>query len=815
LIGGYKNQNGDINSRLKYTLDSVVGSEASHFESDFKVGGWNGYNAYTQNPANNPFQALFIASDEAAKVVQQSKSATDKEITQGNGFLNQRQCVAYRTGPPNQPPVDPIDANCIQWKTTSPGSVVESQINTALGSKFEQSALGAALGNSISSIVNALTTQLLNKGLTALSTAIQGNGNNTQQAWQYNGQTLDTSNTADANNPANWSLADQENNLNELFYTGVDIGIADENGNPQKLTLLEQAQLEADAYKKILDLMHGVRQSNSPIFCAAHPTDPSCVVIPQKSFSEAIMDLDYAVPGPKFHWQQRLNDSMQNGIQKWSQRAASRKNEKLQQKAQNILEWLQDAADSIPTDIGLQILTTDIPSYDEAQSLIQTGVAYNNKEREYSDNYATTLAAIARLQHIKQYQLDPILLYQSDPSTVTHTQVDTSLQQWIANNPQSQTTLDQTHLGNYPRPSGCPPLVVGQPLPQPCSALQANGQSDWQNVLNNPPLVNPFNYLKTVGQQSLKTAIKAYSLIYQDLPNSGTISSAQNDAERIRAEYVNIGAMKTKVLQEVSDHTPDNIYLVEYGDDSRPHDFIHPSGDPTVVKKITADTVHQTFNGCDSGCLNGHSYIEAVQDLMNYGFITLDHYSDINIHIKRMLISSLGGSISSTIAGQNSGGGQNGWDQVQLVTNVDRTHILAILNASPWQDSNNQLDQAHTDILNGLTDQELTLMYSLVVTTLPIDLGTPAWDPNSTGLTRLTEALDVIGDADLGFQTSANADNTPDTAGRIFFCQSIMDNHDNYNDDYRGTFKSLFKRVHLNCNKIYDSHTSDYKASVL
>ncbi len=55
---------------------------------------------------------------------------------------------------------------------TTPGSVVANQITSSLGSNFRQSELGAALGNSISSILDALLSHFLDKGLTALGKAI-------------------------------------------------------------------------------------------------------------------------------------------------------------------------------------------------------------------------------------------------------------------------------------------------------------------------------------------------------------------------------------------------------------------------------------------------------------------------------------------------------------------------------------------------------------------------------------------------------------------------------------------------------------------
>ena len=71
---------------------------------------------------------------------------------------------------------------------TTPGSVVANQITTALGSTFRQSELGAAMGNSIGAVLDALMNHFLQEGLNGLSKVVQSAPS--VDNWSYGGQTL-------------------------------------------------------------------------------------------------------------------------------------------------------------------------------------------------------------------------------------------------------------------------------------------------------------------------------------------------------------------------------------------------------------------------------------------------------------------------------------------------------------------------------------------------------------------------------------------------------------------------------------------------
>ncbi len=279
------------------------------------------------------------------------------------------------------------DANCLEWKSLSPGSIVQSTMNRALGSKFSQTELGAALGNSISAIVNALMNQLLSKGLSALGTLMSGDTSSNTQTWSYEGQTLSGS-ASDANGSGDSSWAgtpDRVLDFNKLFYVGT--ADTDQDGNVVTSTVIELTQHQVDTYKKIVDILRGTAT--------------------QDGFSTVLKKLDLLTPGPKLGWDSRLKQRVDKAVQKWNQRADSRVIKKRKQEASDIAEYIDDKSNMIQADMRIQALTQSIPSYTDVQAIIVDGLKYSTQMKDYLDKYVEAMGILARLKSIKS-RLDTI-----------------------------------------------------------------------------------------------------------------------------------------------------------------------------------------------------------------------------------------------------------------------------------------------------------------------------------------------------------------------------------------------------------------------
>lgn len=237
-------------SLVKAIQDPVL---LKRYRNDFNFGGWNGFLTNTQYPQNNYVGYQMMYTEELArkledKVTNKIGKVRDT-LNQGMGFLSPQTCPSnpkYNNGKnefqrPKYKPLpykapDPVyekdeDGNIVyesdnpveteasqqarkqydaEWQiddeiadanwsktnvcpgglqTTTPGSVVANQITTAMGSTFRQSELGAALGNSIGAILDALMNHFLEKGLNALAGAV--NPTPPTDNWSYSGQTLE------------------------------------------------------------------------------------------------------------------------------------------------------------------------------------------------------------------------------------------------------------------------------------------------------------------------------------------------------------------------------------------------------------------------------------------------------------------------------------------------------------------------------------------------------------------------------------------------------------------------------------------------
>jgi hypothetical protein len=107
---------------------------------------------------------------------------------------------------------------------TTPGVVVSNQIMNAMGSQLRQSELGAAMGNSLSAIFDALLNKFLNEGLNALASSIN-NDEPPEDNWTYS--TEEREYTLGDDSSSDWSTTADEIVILAQFrrkLTGYDIG---------------------------------------------------------------------------------------------------------------------------------------------------------------------------------------------------------------------------------------------------------------------------------------------------------------------------------------------------------------------------------------------------------------------------------------------------------------------------------------------------------------------------------------------------------------------------------------------------------------
>ncbi len=280
-----------LDDNAVYTLSKVTNDPAllRAYQNNFNVGGWNAFLLNTQYPQNNYLGFKMLAEQELARRISASPGAKNaitkvkEALQQGNGFLSPQTCPsnpAYNNGynefnkpsfkpsadynPPHPYPADDtigftakeIAENALYDQTwqagvaiektkfeakntcpkglvaTTPGAVVSNQITNALGSQLRQSELGAALGNSLSQIFDALLNKLLDEGLNAL--ASKTNPDPEPDNWSYGGLRLDGSDGTSDDPFAGFDeivSLKQFRKLLDGYFIGTCSNIKDSNGN--------------------------------------------------------------------------------------------------------------------------------------------------------------------------------------------------------------------------------------------------------------------------------------------------------------------------------------------------------------------------------------------------------------------------------------------------------------------------------------------------------------------------------------------------------------------------------------------------------
>lgn len=228
-------------TRLRYTLDQSASDDKAFLAGDFSKGGWNAWFSAFQNPANNPFGAQMIASQELSNRISAAAVQRTQELGWGSGFLSWKgDCIdkpntSAHTGSggnntgtgstaqgsvssqgtvgtgstntagglsaaeraalaPSAPSTHSLsDAEgCLEHEIQTPGSVIEGTLIPNINSPLHQ----LELADSINEIIGALAQQLVSKvigggGLRGVSRPSQGGGasalSQATDASQYSG----------------------------------------------------------------------------------------------------------------------------------------------------------------------------------------------------------------------------------------------------------------------------------------------------------------------------------------------------------------------------------------------------------------------------------------------------------------------------------------------------------------------------------------------------------------------------------------------------------------------------------------------------
>lgn len=185
-----------LKAKLRYTLAESAADDKAFLAGDFEQGGWNAWFSAFMEPANNPYGAQMIASQELSTAISSKAEGYVRELGYGSGFISWRgDCIKDKDGS-DAVALAQID-KCQDYAIKTPGSVIEQTLIPSLNSPLHQ----LELADSINEIVGALAQQLVSKvigggGLSGVSQPTQGGGRSyldqSTDASQLNNSSLST-----------------------------------------------------------------------------------------------------------------------------------------------------------------------------------------------------------------------------------------------------------------------------------------------------------------------------------------------------------------------------------------------------------------------------------------------------------------------------------------------------------------------------------------------------------------------------------------------------------------------------------------------
>lgn len=155
IVENFKNMGIKFNVNVNITQENIV----REYQKDFRSGGWPMWLAMAR-PENNPDGRLLQATEEVWSMSEEKKEEERQTIQTGRGFLGMKVCLRYQEKSAGA-------KKCLEWKTTTPGSIVQGQLDKTLNKDVER----LQVADEIDEIIGALAGQLINWVVTG------GNGN--------------------------------------------------------------------------------------------------------------------------------------------------------------------------------------------------------------------------------------------------------------------------------------------------------------------------------------------------------------------------------------------------------------------------------------------------------------------------------------------------------------------------------------------------------------------------------------------------------------------------------------------------------------
>lgn len=136
----------EIGCTLTDVIDNIEG-----FAEDFEQGGWDGWFSMTQNSQNNPYGAYLSAQSELDIRLLSDLGVEGIQLDWGQGFLGFRDCILSNAE----------TQECMEYgPTKTPGTVINTQLEDALGTDLAQFELADEFDEIVGALVGQLFSQI-------------------------------------------------------------------------------------------------------------------------------------------------------------------------------------------------------------------------------------------------------------------------------------------------------------------------------------------------------------------------------------------------------------------------------------------------------------------------------------------------------------------------------------------------------------------------------------------------------------------------------------------------------------------------------
>lgn len=249
------------------------------FTKDFSKGGWDAWYRMTQL-GENPIGEVLNVSQQLGKNIGQQQDYTQKEIAQGDGFLNQKVCAEWAKADPDDDPSfyqNPDGSpKCLKFETVTPGTVIAEQTKQVTGSLARQLEAADEINEVLSKFFSGLINNLFNKGLQSLSTSSNQDfgdfGNNDLSGFGGTGSNIVFNSLGQPVNGTGTSVLPIYDSSGSGYETG-EFNIS----NPKHIAMAIKTQ--KNFLSRTLDSQASIRK-----------------ILPN------IGRLDYCLPGPNLSW---------------------------------------------------------------------------------------------------------------------------------------------------------------------------------------------------------------------------------------------------------------------------------------------------------------------------------------------------------------------------------------------------------------------------------------------------------------------------------------------------------------------------------